>query len=89
MKLDKFSTLGSPEIEESEISPPTAAPAGGSQGRNADGQGGGEGGGLQLPPLRRLPFLIVSPVQLYQMEFQCATWTVLLFLNSPILKKFA
>lgn len=88
MKLDKFSPLGSPEIEESEISPPTAAPARGSQGRNADGQGGWGWGGLQLRPLRRLPFLIVSPVQLYQIEFQCATWTLLLFLNSLILKRF-
>lgn len=75
MKLDKFSPLGSLKIEESEISPLTATLALGSQGRNADGQGGG---GLQLPPFGRLPFRIVSPVQLYQIEFHCATWTLLL-----------
>lgn len=43
MKLDKFSPLGSLKIEESEISPLTATLALGSQGRNADGQGGGGG----------------------------------------------
>lgn len=53
MKLDKFSPLGSLKIEESEISPLTATLALGSQGRNADGQGGG---GVTTSSLRKTPF---------------------------------
>lgn len=54
MKLDKFSPLGSPKMEESEI-PPLLAAA-----RREGTQMAREVGGLRLPPGTRLPVLIVS-----------------------------
>lgn len=88
MKLDKFSPLGSHKIEESETSPLTALQlwvCG--EGTQMARRGGGGGG--RLPLFGRLPSLIVSPVQLYQIEFHCAIWALLLILMSLTLKQFA
>lgn len=66
-------------MEESEI-PPLLAAA-----RREGTQMAREVGGYDFPPVQDSLFLLF----LYQIGFQRAAWTPLLFLNAPVLKQFA